>query len=117
MDFTEGSIPRHLLNFAVPLFVGNILQALYNTVDSIWVGKYLGSDALAAVSVCAPIVFVMIAMVTGLTMATTIMIAQYKGAQNSDMVKKTVGNTMFILTIAAIIMTIIGINFRRSILK
>ncbi|NLZ53791.1 MAG: MATE family efflux transporter [Thermoanaerobacteraceae bacterium] len=117
MDFTQGSIPKHLLNFAIPLFIGNILQAFYNTVDSIWVGKYLGPDALAAVSVCSPIVFVMIAMVTGLSMATTVMIAQYKGAQNSEMVKKTVGNTMYILAIAAIIMTIIGICFRRPILR
>lgn len=117
MDFTEGSIPKHLLNFAVPLFIGNVLQGLYNTVDSIWVGRYLGAEALAAVSVCSPIVFVMIAMVTGLTMATTVMIAQYKGAHNSIMVKKTVDNTMFILTIAAIIMTILGICFRNVILR
>lgn len=116
MDFTVGSIPKHLLNFAIPLFIGNILQAFYNTVDSIWVGKYLGPEALAAVSVCSPVVFVMIAMVTGLTMATTVMIAQYKGAKNSAMVKKTVGNTMFLLTIAAVIMTIIGICFRKTIL-
>lgn len=117
VDFTTGSIPRHIINFTVPLFVGNLLQALYNTVDSIWVGKYLGHNALAAVSVSFPIVFIMIAMVTGLTMATTVMVAQYKGAEDDIMVKKTINNTMLILTIAAAIMSAIGIVFHKTILS
>ena len=50
-DFTSGSIPKHLITFAVPMFLGNMLQALYNTVDSIWVGRFLGPEALGAVSV------------------------------------------------------------------
>ena len=48
-DFTEGSILRHLIVFSVPMLLGNLLQALYNTVDSIWVGRFIGPHALAAV--------------------------------------------------------------------
>ncbi|MDP2856777.1 MAG: MATE family efflux transporter, partial [Bacillota bacterium] len=49
-DMTEGSIPRHLITFATPMLLGNVLQALYNTVDTIWVGRFLGPKSLAAVS-------------------------------------------------------------------
>ncbi|NLG86618.1 MAG: oligosaccharide flippase family protein, partial [Firmicutes bacterium] len=79
-NFTEGSIPRHLIMFATPMFLGNLLQALYNTVDSFWVGQFLGPQALAAVSVGFPIIFALIAMVTGITMATTTLVSQYFGA-------------------------------------
>jgi len=116
-DFTTGSIPRHLINFTIPLFIGNLLQAFYNTVDSIWVGKYLGPSALAAVSVSFPVIFIMIAMVTGLTMATTVMVAQYSGAQDDLMVRRTINNTMLILSIAAVIMSAVGIGFHGVILK
>ena len=47
-DLTEGSIIKHLINFSVPLLLGNVFQALYNTIDSIWVGQFLGAEALGA---------------------------------------------------------------------
>ena len=80
LDFTTGSIPRHILVFSWPMFVGNLLQALYNTVDSFWVGRFLGPAALGAVSVSFPIIFGLVAIILGLTMATTTMVAQYRGA-------------------------------------
>jgi len=66
MDFTQGSIPRHLINFTIPLFLGNLLQTFYNTVDTIWVGKFVGPQALAAVSVSFPIIFILISLATGI---------------------------------------------------
>lgn len=116
-NFTEGSIPKHLLSFSIPLFLGNILQALYNTVDSIWVGRFLGPQALAAVSVSFPIIFVLVALVTGITMATTVMVAQYVGAKKIDMVKKTVGNSLFLLIIASIVASTTGILLNRTLLR
>ena len=76
LDFTKGSIPRHLLTFSWPMFLGNLLQATYNTVDSIWVGRFLGPHALGAVSVSMPISFGLVSMVMGLAVATTTLIAQ-----------------------------------------
>ena len=70
-NFTEG-IPRHLIAFSAPMFLGNLLQAFYNTVDSIWVGRFLGANALAAVSVGFPVIFAMVALVMGIAMASTI---------------------------------------------
>lgn len=117
IDFTKGSIPRHLLNFSLPLFLGNLLQTLYNTVDTIWVGKFLGSNALAAVSVSFPIIFILVSLATGITMATTVLVGQYKGANDEKMIKNTVDNSLLLLTIASIIITIIGIIFHKSILR
>jgi putative MATE family efflux protein len=115
-DFTKGSIPIHLIRFSIPLFLGNLLQTLYNTVDTIWVGKFLGPDALAAVSVSFPIIFVLVSLVMGITMATTVLVAQYKGANNEDMMRKTINNSIFLLSISAVFITIVGILFHRSIL-
>lgn len=78
-DFTTGSIPKHVIYFSLPMFAGNILQALYNTVDSVWVGQFLGKGALGAVSVSFPLIMALLAMVMGLTMATTTLVAQYRG--------------------------------------
>jgi putative MATE family efflux protein len=117
LDFTSGSIPRHLINFSYPLFLGNLLQSLYNAVDTIWVGKFLGQNALAAVSVSFPIIFVLVSLVMGLSMATTVLVGQYKGANNEIMVKKTINNSMLLLSIAAVAMSVVGIVFHKPILN
>ncbi|MDI3534858.1 MAG: hypothetical protein PWQ82_1223 [Thermosediminibacterales bacterium] len=117
LDFTQGSIPKHLFDFTIPLFLGNLLQTFYNTVDSIWVGRFLGPQALAAVSVSFPIIFVLVSFVMGITMATTVLVAQYKGARREDMVKKTINNSMLLLLIGALTVSIFGISFNRQILK
>ncbi|TYP46579.1 MATE family efflux transporter [Thermosediminibacter litoriperuensis] len=117
MDFTVGSIPAHLIKFSIPLFAGNLLQTLYNTVDAIWVGKFLGAEALAAVSVSFPIIFVLLSMVVGMTMATTVLVGQYKGAGDMLMVKKTINTSLFFLTLLAVAVSAIGIIFHRPILE
>lgn len=116
-DFTEGNISRHLLAFTLPMLAGNALQAMYNMVDSIWVGRYLGPAGLAAVSVSFPIIFALISLVMGLTMATTTIVSQYFGAKNEAMVKRTVNNSITLLFVAAVMITIIGIVFRYPILR
>ncbi|MTI49564.1 MATE family efflux transporter [Sporosalibacterium faouarense] len=115
-DLTEGSILKNLISFSIPLLLGNILQVLYNTVDSIWVGRFIGSDALGAVSVSFPIIMILISLVMGITMATTVLVSQYAGAKNEDMVLKTVNNSLLLLGSAAIVVTIIGLIFSEKIL-
>ena len=116
-DFTQGSIPRHLIAFALPMFLGNLLQAFYNTVDSIWVGRFLGPNALAAVSVGFPVIFALVAMVNGITMATTILVSQYFGAQQHKELVKTITNSIILLTILGVLISIIGVVFRGPLLK
>ncbi|MDD2433583.1 MAG: MATE family efflux transporter [Clostridia bacterium] len=115
-DFTTGSIPRHLLTFAIPMFLGNILQAFYNVIDSIWVGRFLGHQAFAAISISFPVIFVLIALVMGITMGTTTLVGQYYGAKKNDMVSKTISNSMFLLVICGGLVSLLGVIFSRQIL-
>ncbi|NLJ84934.1 MAG: MATE family efflux transporter [Firmicutes bacterium] len=116
-DFTEGSIPKHLVMFSIPMLLGNLLQALYNTVDSIWVGRFLGPHALAAVSVGFPVIFALIALVNGVTMATTILVSQYFGARQQERLVKTVTNSLILLVALGLIISVIGVVFRRPLLE
>lgn len=116
-DFTEGSIPRHLITFAVPMFLGNALQALYNTVDSIWVGRFLGTDALAAVSVSFPIIFAVVALATGIGLATTTMVAQHTGAKDPVMVRKSIANSFIVTALLGVVSTFLGAPLRVPLLR
>lgn len=116
-DFTTGSIPRHLAGFAVPMFVGNALQAAYNTVDSIWVGRFLGPNSLAAVSVGFPVIFAILALVMGLTIATTALVSQYYGAKDHRQLKATIANAMTVLTVAGVVLAIVGYQVRWPMLR
>src|SRR5690606_10258300 len=97
-DFTTGNIWQHILAFSWPMFVGNLFQVLYNTVDSFWVGRFIGAEALAAVSVSVPIVFALVALIMGLTMATTTLVAQYRGARDEAQVRRTVANSIVLVS-------------------
>ncbi len=116
-DFTVGSIPRHLIIFSWPMFLGNLLQTMYNTVDSIWVGRFLGPNALGAVSVGFPIIFALVSLIMGISMATTVMVAQYFGAKEEDMVQKTIQNSLVLLVAGGILVSIIGVVFHRQLLE
>ncbi|MGB9866985.1 MAG: MATE family efflux transporter [Bacillota bacterium] len=116
-DFTTGSIPAHLINFAVPMLLGNLLQALYNTVDSIWVGKLVGAAGLGAVSVSFPIIFILISMVTGISIAVTAIVSQYFGAGRPDMVRNTAVNTVTLLGIMGAGATVVGVLGHRYVLE
>src|SRR5690606_23038800 len=116
-DFTTGSIWRHLLVFSWPMFVGNLFQSLYNTVDSFWVGRYLGADALGAVSVSFPAIFALVSLIMGLTMATTTLVAQYRGARQDDQVRRTVANSVLLIVVLGLASTGVGYVFRFSLLR
>lgn len=117
MNFTEGSIPKHLLLFSWPMFAGNVLQAVYNLVDSVWVGRFVGPEGLGAVSVSFPILFALIALVMGVTMATTTLVAQYQGANQPEMVQRVNSNSMLLLLYLGTITAIIGLFVQRPLLQ
>lgn len=116
-DFTTGSIFKHLIDFSWPMFLGNFLQALYNTVDTFWVGRFLGTEALAAVSASFPIIFFLVALAIGFTMATTILVSQYYGAKDEVGVRKVINTSLFLMVISAIIITSLGLIFYRQIFE
>jgi len=116
-DMTVGSIPKHLIAFATPMLVGNVLQAFYNTVDTIWVGRFLGAQSLAAVSVSFPIIFVLVSMVMGVSMATTVLVAQYAGAKRMDMVRRVIGNSISLLLLGGVGVSALGLSLHRQVLR
>lgn len=98
------------------MLLGNLLQALYNTVDAVWVGRFLGPEALAAVSVSFPVVFILVTLVMGIVMATTVMVAQYAGANQVHMVKRTINNSLLLLVTGGLAVSALGIALHRNIL-
>ena len=79
-ELTSGNEARIIFNFAMPMLLGNLFQQLYNIVDTIIVGNFLGKEALAAVGASFPIVFTLISLIIGVASGGTIVIAQYFGA-------------------------------------
>ena len=103
--------------FSLPMFVGQLLQALYNTVDSIWVGRFMGPGALGAVSISFPLIMALLSLVMGLTMATTTLVAQYRGAGEERMVRRTVSTSLVLLGLLGTALSIIGVVFRYPLLS
>ena len=95
-DMTHGVIWKQILAFAFPLMIGNLFQQLYNTVDSIVVGNFVGKEALAAVGSTGPIINTLIGFFMGLSSGTGVVISQYYGAKRYEKVEETVHTAMVI---------------------
>lgn len=87
---TEGSIYKKLIAFAIPLFLGNLFQQLYNTADSLIVGNFLGSEALASVSSSGNLIFLLVGFFNGIAMGAGVVIARYFGAKDYENMEKAV---------------------------
>jgi len=116
-DLTVGNEGKLILQFAMPMVFGNVFQQLYNVVDSIIIGHYVGKEALAAVGAAFPIIFLLIAMIIGLGSGFTIIISQYFGSKNIKQVIRTIDTTFVILFFASILITLIGIFFSEPLFK
>ena len=110
-DMTEGNIARLLINFALPLLIGNIFQQLYNTVDSIVVGNYVSKQALAAVGCTGPIINALIGIFVGLAGGAGVVISQYYGAKDRDMLHSSVQTTVALTLIMCVVLTALGVLF------
>lgn len=107
-DLTTGNEGKLIFNFAAPMLVGNVFQQLFSVVDSIVVGKFIGKEALAAVGASFPVIFMMVSMIIGIVMGTTVVISQYFGAKDLTKVSRAI-DTMYIYSaIAGIIATVTG---------
>lgn len=115
-DMTKGNEVGLLLRFALPMLVGNIFQQLYNMVDSIIVGKFVGSNALGAVGAVGNLNFLFFSLCLGLASGIGILISQFFGAGKDDYVKKIIANSVYIITISGAVMSIISFVFARPIL-
>lgn len=114
---TEGSIWKKILFFSIPLILGNLFQQLYNTVDSIIVGNYIGSEALAAVGSSGSLINLLIGFCIGASAGAGVVIAQFYGAQDREGVRKAVHTTIAIAIAAGAVLTVVGIVATPILLK
>ena len=114
---TDGVIWKHLVLFSIPLLIGNLFQQLYNTVDSIIVGNFVGSQALAAVGASTPIINLLVGFFMGIATGAGIIISQFFGARDESRLKSSI-HTSFALSIwFGIFLTVAGIIFSPYILR
>ena len=109
MYMTEGSIPRLLIVFALPLMIGNVFQQLYNTVDSIIVGNFVSRQALAAVGCTGPIINTLIGLFGGLASGAGVVISQYFGAKDSERLRRAVQTTVALTLVMCVALTALGV--------
>lgn len=115
-DMTEGNEVRHLIQFSVPMLIGNVFQQAYNIINSIVVGKFIGASALAAVGATGSLNFLSFSVCLGLSIGISIIIAQYFGAKKEEDVKRAIANSVYVIAVSAIIMSILTSVFARQIL-
>lgn len=114
---TQGNIAKQLVWFAIPLLIGNLFQQLYNTVDSIVVGNFIGDNALAAVNSSGSIIDLLVSFFMGLSLGGSVLISNYFGAQDKIGVKKSVHTAMALALVSSIIVTVIGVVLTPTILQ
>lgn len=113
---TVGSPTKMILNFTIPIFIGNVFQQLYNMADTIIVGKFVGSKALAAVGSTGMIMFLILGFLMGLTVGFTVPTSQKFGAGDMQAVRKTVASAAMLSAIVSVIMTIISMAGMKQLL-
>jgi putative MATE family efflux protein len=115
-DILNGSIASTLFKLAWPVMIGNTMQVAYNLADTFWLGK-LGAEAVAALSVGFPLVFLIVSIGAGITVAGTTLVAQHMGSGNQEMANKVSGQIFTFVGSLSIVLAVIGVIFNRSILQ
>ena len=105
---TQGEPWRRIAEFAVPMLIGNFAQQLYNTADSIIVGKFVGDNALAAVGSASPILNFLLALFVGVSTGAGILVSQYFGAKDREALSKTIGNCITLTALVSALLLVAG---------
>ena len=116
IDMTVGEPWKKIITFTVPMLLGNIAQQMYNTVDSIVVGNYVGDNALAAVGSAGPIVNLLLVLFIGISMGASIMVSQYFGAKQRKDLSYTIGNCIVLTAVAVVFIMVLAVVTVRPLL-
>lgn len=114
---TEGNIQEKMIKFAVPIFLGDLFQQLYNIVDALVVGNVLGENALAAVSSTGSLIFLMVGFFVGMFTGVGVIISKFYGAKDYVNTKKAVSTAVSFGLISGIVLTAVGVLFTPTILR
>lgn len=115
-NLIEGSIAKSLFVIMIPIIFANLLQTAYNLIDTFWVGR-LGTNAVAAVSISFPVIFLIIAFTSGIALAGSILISQYKGRNDEKQMSDVAGQIMIMAIVFSIVLSILGYIFAPEIIK
>jgi len=107
-DLTTGDVLRHLIRFSIPMLVGSVFQTAYSIINAAWVGKGLGQECMSAITVSFPILFLLMAVAGGLTMASNILVAQAYGAKDFVRLRLVVQNSLVLTGIVGIVCLTMG---------
>ncbi|MEE4257296.1 MAG: MATE family efflux transporter [Bacteroidales bacterium] len=116
-DLSVGNEGRLIFQFATPMLLGNMFQQLYNVVDSIIVGNYIGKEALAAVGSSFPIIFTLISFIIGIAIGSTVIISQYFGAKDFEKIKRAIDTLYIFIFFASLFVSLLGIYFSTEIFR
>jgi putative MATE family efflux protein len=114
-DLTKGPEGLQIFLFALPMLLGNVFQQLYYIVDTLIIGYYLGTEALAAAGASFPVIFVLVSLMIGITTGINVVISQYFGNKNFRMVTRAIDTAFIFLFLASIGLTILGLTFSKDI--
>ena len=106
---TTGSVQKKMVRYALPLIVGNLFQQLYNAVDSLIVGNFVGSSALAAVTGTGNLVFLLIGFFNGMAIGEGVVIAHYIGAKDEERTSRSVHTATALGLVISAAMTVVGV--------
>ncbi len=108
MDMTTGSPLKMIILFGIPILIGSLFQQLYNMVDSIVVGNYVGANALAAVGASSNVSLFLVAASSGLTTGASVVVAQLVGAQQTERIKRSISTTLIFLLVLSVVLSVAG---------
>ena len=117
VNMTEGNPVKVIVTFTIPMLIGNVAQQLYNTVDSIIVGRFVGDNALAAVGSAGPLLNLMLVLFMGIATGASIMVSQYFGAKQREQLSKTIGTCITLTIVASVFIMVVGPLITRPLLK
>ncbi|MFR8236911.1 MAG: MATE family efflux transporter [Dorea sp.] len=115
-DMTTGAPGKIILNFTIPIFIGNMFQQLYSMVDTIIVGKFVGNEALAAVGSCGTLMFLILGFLIGLTAGFMVITSQHYGSGNMRAMRQSVASAAILSAVISVLMTLCSMLMMKQIL-
>ena len=116
-NLSEGNVVKQLILFSLPVLISNIIQSLYSTVDMLIVGNFATEAAMSGVNIGGQVSFIITNMVFGLSVGATVLIGQYKGAENRQGIQEVIATLLVSLAIASAVLTVTMIALADPILK
>lgn len=117
MALTSGNIKKQLVLFSIPIFLGTLLQQLYNVIDAVVAGRLVSEDALSAIGVSVPIYLLFVSVILGLAIGITILLAQFFGAKQFEQIKSLISTMSIFLLILGALMAVGGAIFTKPLLQ